>query len=106
MNTQYPQLSELLGHDPDKVRLVARTLYRGAAMDLQRLECAAAKHDWRSVRAFAQRIQMFCLQLAENEAAAAVADLGRVPGAWFANAYGRHQPVIAGLLSRMKHFDH
>lgn len=105
MSIQFPQLSELLGHDPDKVRLVARTLYRGAAMDLQRLERAAAKHDWQVVRALAQRAQMFCLQLAENDAAAAVAELGRVPSGCFADTYAQNQPVIAGLLSRMQRFD-
>ena len=104
MTIQIPELSELLGHDPDKVRLVARALYRGAAMDLQRLACAAAENQWQAVSDLAQRIQAGCLQLSENDAASVVARLGRVAGDGFVDDYAKHHPVIAELLSHTEVF--
>jgi hypothetical protein len=104
MTIQIRELSELLGHDRDQVRLVARALYRCAAMDLQRLRYAAAANEWGTVSELAERIQMDCLQLSENTAAEAVAELGRVPGRWFADAYARHQSVITELLSHTEDF--
>ena len=85
---------------------MARMFYRSAAMDLQRLEHAAAENQWQSVGELAQRIQMSCLQLDEKEAFTAMAELGCVRGKGFTGAYARHKPVVAGLLHRMKHFDH
>jgi len=106
MTVQFPELSELLGHDADKVRLVARAFYRGAAMDLQRLVCAAATQEWQTVSVLAQRIQVDCLQLSENDMATVVAELGRVPGERFADTYARYLPVIDGLLARVNEFAH
>lgn len=104
MTVQFPELHELLGHDADKVRLVTRAFYRGAAMDLQRLVRAAATQEWQAVSELAQRIQLDCLQLSENEMATAVAELGRVPGGRFADTYSRYEAVIDGLLSRVNEF--
>jgi hypothetical protein len=106
MTIQYPELSALLGNDDEKVRLVVRTFYRGAAMDLQRLVRAAAIQEWRTVRELSRRIQADCQQLSETDTAAAIAELGRVPGEQFADTYARHQPVINGLLTRMHAFAH
>ena len=104
MNLQFPELAALLGQDSDKVRLVARAFYRSAAMDLQRLQDAAAAQKWKAVSEFAQRIQLDCLQLSESNAANVVAELGRLPAERFADAYDRYQPVITELLSHMEDF--
>ncbi|ALN63887.1 hypothetical protein GLA29479_3024 [Lysobacter antibioticus] len=49
MSAQMAEFCELLEHDPDKVRHVARVFYRGVAADLQRLEGAAAANEWQLV---------------------------------------------------------
>jgi hypothetical protein len=62
MAIRFPELSELLGHDTDKVRSVAQASYRGA-MDLQGLQCAAAANDLQVASELAQHIQKHRLHL-------------------------------------------
>src|SRR5687768_14419344 len=104
MTVQFPELAELLGNDLDKVRLVVRVFYRGAVMDLQRLEHAAAARQWSTVRELVQRIQVGCLQVCERNAADAAAELGRVPDEQFADAYARRRMDIVELLDRAEEF--
>lgn len=104
MTVQFPELAELLGNDPDKVRLVVRVFYRCAAMDLQRLERAAAAQQWQTVREFAQRIHVGCLQVCERNAAAAAAELAHINGDSFADAYSRRRTEIVELLNRAEEF--
>jgi hypothetical protein len=73
---------------------------------LQRLEYAAAKPQWQVVDKLAQCIREGCLQLVCNDAATAIAKLGRIPSDWFIHAFVRRQPVIrqpviAELLSHI-----
>jgi hypothetical protein len=104
MTVQFPELSELLGNDQSKVRLVVRVFYRWAVMDMQRLEHAAAARQWNAVRELAQRIHVGCLQICERNAADAAAELGRVPGEHFADAYARRRTDIVELLDRAEEF--
>lgn len=104
MTVQFPELAELLGNDQDRVRLVVRVFYRWAAMDLQRLERAAAAQQWQTVRELAQRIHVGCLQMCERNAADAAAELGRIQGESFAEAYARRRADIVELLDRAEKF--
>ena len=74
MGIGFPELSELLNHDSGTVRLVARVLYSGQ----------------QEVHEFALNIQIGCLQIAENYAANVIAELGRIRGDGFADAYAQH----------------
>jgi hypothetical protein len=100
-----PAFSQLLRHDPDKVRWVARLFYRSVAADLKRLEGAAAASEWQVVNELSQRIQTICLQLSEHNGASVAAELRQVAGERFAAAYTRHRPVIAELLSHAEDFE-
>ncbi|ALN80759.1 hypothetical protein LA76x_2629 [Lysobacter antibioticus] len=106
MSAQMAEFCELLEHDPDKVRHVARVFYRGVAADLQRLEGAAAANEWQLVSELSQRIHSVCLQLSEHDGASVAAELRQVAGERFAAAYARHRPVIAELLSHSEDFEH
>lgn len=104
MTVQFVELAMLLGHDQDRVRLVVREFYYSATKDLLLLECAAAAHEWQTVRELAKRIHVSCLQICESRAADAASALGNIPGEFFAGIYAMRRVDIVDLLDRAKEF--
>ena len=104
MAIQFAEPSQRLGNDEEKDRQVVREFYRSVAHDLWHLQTAAAAGRWATVSAFAQRIQVSCLQVRERKAAEAAAVLSRYPSEFFAGAHANCGWDIAELMDRAETF--
>jgi hypothetical protein len=104
MTVLFPELAQLLDHDPDKMQRVVWEFYRSATKDLHHLEQAVATQQWQAARDLARRIRVSCLQVGDRDAAVAAAVLAGMSSACFAETYSPWRSRIESALERAEQF--
>jgi hypothetical protein len=104
MAIRFPELSELLGHDTDKVRSVAQASYRGTAIDLQGLQCAPAANDRQMASSLAQHIQMHRLHFSRTTPQASSRSSGALQGIGSPRGLPGIKRSVPGLLRHTESF--